>query len=538
MLLLLGILGVFSLCMSGFLVINTVSAQVTQQVHQIGIMKAVGGSPRQLVGMSLATILGFCLLALVVAIPLGVIGALELISYSTHLLDFDTSGFGLSPGVLGLELGAGVAVPFLAAAVPIITGNRITVREALASYGTGGRSEGAVNLDHGPRWLAALPQPLLLSLGNTVRRKGRLTLTLTAMILGGAIFIAVLSVRASLLHTLDDIFSYRNYDVQIKFSQPYNASRVQRETLSVPGVVKAEGWGLATAQRAGATGIAATDVAVVAPPAGSTLIKPVVLQGRWLRPGDRQSMVVNSDVLTNEPDLGVGRSVRFSINGRETTWTVVGIVRGVQAGPTAYVSYQALTHITGETGLVERVQVMTAQHDAANESRIARALEVHLKHAGLLIDSTQTTVDQRAILAANFDVIVVFLFVMAVLLGVVGGLGLMGTMSINVLERTREIGIMRAIGASNRETLQIVMVEGIIIAALSWVVATVVGVALSPALSGAVGSAFLHSSLDYTFSATGAILWLFAVLLIAGLASFVPAWRASRLTVRDVLAYE
>jgi putative ABC transport system permease protein len=97
---------------------------------------------------------------------------------------------------------------------------------------------------------------------------------------------------------------------------------------------------------------------------------------------------------------------------------------------------------------------------------------------------------------------------------------------------------MRAIGASNRETLQIVMVEGIIIAALSWVVATVVGVALSPALSGAVGSAFLHSSLDYTFSATGAILWLLAVLLIAGLASFVPAWRASRLTVRDVLAYE
>jgi len=137
-----------------------------------------------------------------------------------------------------------------------------------------------------------------------------------------------------------------------------------------------------------------------------------------------------------------------------------------------------------------------------------------------------------------FNIVIVFLLFMAILLGVVGGLGLMGTMSINVIERTREIGVMRAIGASDGAVLRIVLLEGVIIGLISWVIGGIVAIPASRALSSAVGQALLRAEPSYTFSTSGALLWLVIVLLLALFASFLPARSASRLTVREVLSYE
>jgi putative ABC transport system permease protein len=124
------------------------------------------------------------------------------------------------------------------------------------------------------------------------------------------------------------------------------------------------------------------------------------------------------------------------------------------------------------------------------------------------------------------------------LVAAVGSLGLMGTMSINVLERTREIGVMRAIGASDGLVLKIFMVEGIFIGGLSWLMGTAAALPISKLLSNAVGLAFIDTPLSFTFSTTGALIWLGIALILAAVASFLPAWNASRLTVREVLAYE
>jgi putative ABC transport system permease protein len=137
-----------------------------------------------------------------------------------------------------------------------------------------------------------------------------------------------------------------------------------------------------------------------------------------------------------------------------------------------------------------------------------------------------------------FEVIIVLLLVMAFLLAVIGGLGLMGTMSINVLERTREIGVMRAIGASNRSVRRIFITEGVIIGVMSWIVGTILAYPFSKLLSDLIGHQFLNAPLVYTFSLTGAFIWLALVVVLAAIASFLPAWNASRITVREVLAYE
>jgi len=107
-----------------------------------------------------------------------------------------------------------------------------------------------------------------------------------------------------------------------------------------------------------------------------------------------------------------------------------------------------------------------------------------------------------------------------------------------VLERSREIGVMRAIGASDGAVIQVFLVEGLLIGALSWVAGTAFSLPISRVLSDVVGNAFMQHPLTYTFSPEGAALWLGLVLVLAGVSSILPALRAARLTVREVLAYE
>jgi putative ABC transport system permease protein len=130
------------------------------------------------------------------------------------------------------------------------------------------------------------------------------------------------------------------------------------------------------------------------------------------------------------------------------------------------------------------------------------------------------------------------LLIMAILMAAVGGLGLMGTMSLNVLERTREIGVMRAIGASNGAIRGIVMVEGMMIGMISWLIGVLLAIPLGQLLSDALGAIIFQTPLHYTVAPDGVVIWFIVVVVISTLATILPAQNASRLTVREVLAYE
>src|SRR5262249_56462220 len=115
------------------------------------------------------------------------------------------------------------------------------------------------------------------------------------------------------------------------------------------------------------------------------------------------------------------------------------------------------------------------------------------------------TASQRALDRTNFGLIVTFLLVMAILLAVVGGLGLTGMLSINVLERSREIGVLRAIGAGPGDLVRLVTVEGLTVAVLRWPVSVPLALPVGRVLSSAVGRLFLGAPLDYHYSVAPAL---------------------------------
>ncbi|MBK9712283.1 MAG: ABC transporter permease [Kouleothrix sp.] len=539
MLLILGVLGAMSLLMSGFLVVNTIGALLMQQYRQIGVMKSIGADTRQITGMYLATVLAYSLLALLVAVPLGALGAYGFTGYLAKLINFDVLDYAIPPQVLVLEVACGLVVPLLAALWPILSGARVTVREAISSYGLGHGRFGKRRLDRMLERVRFLSRPMLLSLRNTFRRRGRLALTLTTLTLGGALVIGVFSVRAGLLMTAERvIFTFWRQDLIANFSQSYRVDLLDQEARKVPGVVRVEPVSSAWMRRLRPDGTESDDISLNGVRFDNDLINPTVLSGRWLQQGDQNAIVISTDMTKNEDDLKVGDDVTFKFGERELTWRVVGIYQGGLQPARGFTTYDYLASVIHRPGQAGWVQVVTDQHDLATHQRVARDLDQHFKAVGIRLSSTQTIDDARATISNQFSVVVVFLMIMALLMALVGGLGLMGTMSINVLERTREIGVLRAIGASTGAILQIVIAEGVLIGLISWLLGGLLALPLSLLLSNAVGEAFLQMPLTFVFSLPGLLIWLGVVMALAGLASFLPAWNAARLTVRDVLAYE
>ena len=382
----------------------------------------------------------------------------------------------------------------------------------------------------------------MLSLRNTFRRKSRLVLTLLTLILGGTIFIAVLNVYASMNQTLADVFKNWQFDILIPFERPYRTDVIEEIAKQIPGVTKVESWGYTSARRLRPDDSESESLTLFAPPAQTTMVQPEIIEGRWLVPGDENALVVSTDTVRAEKDLKVGDEITLKISGRKTTWRIAGIIRvvGFRGGiGVAYANYPYYARVIGQVGRAGSVQLVTEQHDTASQLKLKKALEDSYLQAGLRASAGGITSGQiRDNNEMFFNIITALLLAMAFLMAIVGGLGLMGTMSLNVLERTREIGVMRAVGASNGAVRRIVLIEGITIGLLSAVIAIALSFPLGQGLAALVGEAIFQLPLSYVISVNGIIMWLVIVMILATVSSLLPAYNASRLTVREILAYE
>jgi putative ABC transport system permease protein len=238
--------------------------------------------------------------------------------------------------------------------------------------------------------------------------------------------------------------------------------------------------------------------------------------------------------------LKVGDWLTINVDEKETKWHIVGVysITGNVSPPLLYVNYEYLSKLVGAPGQVYSLRVLTDQHDAISQRRISDQLQALYEAQGISINSPQLGAEFVRDQKAQTDVLVYFMLGMAVMIAIVGGLGLMGTMSINVLERTREIGVMRAIGASNADIQGIVIVEGMVIGLISWAISILIAIPITGVLCFGVGMAILTAPMPAVYGITGIIAWLIFTLVLATIASALPARRASRLTVRDTLAYE
>jgi putative ABC transport system permease protein len=388
-------------------------------------------------------------------------------------------------------------------------------------------------------WNFHIPRPFIISLRNTFRRRGRLILTLFTLTMGGAIFIAVFNVRVTLHSYIEQIGSYFRADVTLDFDKAYRLSEVQQFVSQVEGVERAEGWQFINAELLYPDGEVVDNLNILAPPADSELVSPIIISGRWIKADDVRKLAVSEAILTYYPDLQVGDFLTLKLDGREEMWEVIGIFKFVgREGVLAYTPFEYSSQMLNLANRSSSFRVVTTQHDRDYQDLIAERLDDFLRESGFKVRQAVSGLASLDSAAESLDILVAFLLIMAILTAIVGAMGLAGTMGMNVLERTREIGIMRAIGADDISVMRTVIAEGFVIGSISFILAIILSIPFTYLLSYIVSIAIFETPITVVFTFLGYTIWFGLIIILSVIASILPARNAARLTIREVLAYE
>lgn len=540
--------GAAALLLSAILVANMLGGLFTQQIPQIGIMKAIGARSGQIGRLYLAMTLLVAAAATLLALgPAILIGRASLKAF-LGFLGIEAASLAAPWWTYVVILAAGLCLPPLMALIPLVSTSRTTVRAAMDHRGLGSGARTSTGV---LAWLGrihGLDRGLLMALRNTIRRPAQFLLAVGLLASAGTVFVAGISLSDGVKAIDEERRAQRNWDVEVQLAGPALVDQVTAMVGRVPGVSRVEGWNRAQSGVAGPGQIPLTRtypdqghgrISVTAVPAGTTMLPPPkLLEGRWLNPGETGAVVLNQITRKSTvPDVHAGDTVQLFVGGKPTAWRVVGIVeeRGGHGG--VYATAEGFADAMGQPQRVNQLRIATDSHDEQTRKAVAAAALESLTAAGLKVESAASVSRSDAISAGHLGPVIMILLAIAIAMGVVGGIGLAATMSANVLDRTREFGVMQAIGAAPEAVRRIVIAEGVFLALASCLVAVIPALALTVALGAGLGNLFMYAPLPFRVSILAAGIWIALVILGALLATEAAATRASRLTVRAALAY-
>jgi putative ABC transport system permease protein len=316
----------------------------------------------------------------------------------------------------------------------------------------------------------------------------------------------------------------------------------------VAGVAQAEMWSRYNANlllndgRQGREKEAGLGAELIGIPNGSTIFRPILVAGRWLLPQEGYAILI-SQAMADLNEIGVGDSVTLDLGVYgEQDWVVVGIfqdIYGFQIGTTdpIYANQQAVFAATKQYNRGRDLYVQSENRTETATETMVNRVKTLFEARQVDVNTSETLYDLRRGTENQFNILITMLLSLAIIVAAVGGIGLMGSLSISVVERTREIGVMRSIGAQDGVIIRTFVLEGILQGLLSWVLVLPLAFALSRPLADALGMVVIGTTFDFRFSGLGVLLWLILIVVISGGAAIIPARHAANISVRESLAY-
>jgi putative ABC transport system permease protein len=570
-----------SLFVAAFLIYNTFNMLIAQRGRELALMRAIGATRGQVLRSVLVEAVLMALVAVVLGIMLGYVLALGLAALFASIgLDL-TSGIAITPASMLWAAVVGFVVTLVAAIVPASRASRIAPVAALREAGTADEGVGRVrtavgvvlliasaviitvgldNPDTGTRALqtalgsllllvavvtlspalsvalVAIIAPVVRLLGrtpgklaarNAARAPRRLATTASALTIGLALVVAVTiitsSAKASLEQLVDDSFQ-AELIVTTQTQQPFD-TKIADEIGEIDGVE------FVISESGGNARVDGEDQQIVAIGGGplDSVYSVDAVTGEFGSLTEGKA-VVSTD-LADDRGWKIGDKVPVLFpSGEEQTFKIVGNFESNSLISGLVIPLDDYRELGGAAQ--DRALLVTLEPDADSESVLEQVEEAAAANP-LIEVLDQSEIKEQS--AAQLNQLLYLVYAMLALSVIIAALGVVNTLALSVIERTREIGLLRAVGATRRQIRRAIRWEAVIVALLG----AILGIAAGIAAGTAMQQALAETGIDILDIPVGTLLIILAVSVLIGiLAAVLPARRAARLNMLEAIATE
>ena len=465
-----------------FLIATTMNTLIAEQAHEIAILKTLGGRRRQIGGSLLRTAAMLGAAGAVIGAVLGVAIAYLLAQYFAEKLVDVSFGFGIAIGVVVASLLLGPVLAVAASLPALRRALRRPVAETLADKGTSGYGSGQLDrlvARSGMLSGTKIPGSARMGVRNVLRQKRRSIaaiaqvavaagLAITFLALGQSVT-AVISQTVGLLH-----FSFSAGMAGTTDTRPFG-SQALTVAASTPGVTGAEPVETSSVQYDGQT--------YVAWGLGTHPLYAYRLSaGHWFTSADTVAdtrtaipPVVLGPAVARVTGARVGQVLTLTMAAGPTRARVIGIDTGqLNAGDTVYFPLPVLERLDGGPGTADSIWLSTASSSHAVVDRATAAAAARLAAAGYPVSTQELYVTEAQITAADTSILTI-VEILGLLVVAITLMGLVSALSMGVIERTREVGILRCVGARGRQIRRIFSWEAVALAVVGWVLGVLLG---------------------------------------------------------------
>ncbi len=585
--------GVAALVMGGFIIFNTFRTVVAERRRDIGMLRAVGASRRTIIGLILAEGLLQGVIGTAIGIVLGYLMAVGLLGLITgmmqSLVHITVGAPVITPGLIILTIALGVGVTLLAGLLPALSATRVTPLDALrpASAEVEQRSAGRgaivgtvlviaalLALVSGQIALAGLGSLLFLvglvllsptlvrpvaaafsgvlsvlyaregtgglAQGNLTRQPTRAAITASTTMIALAIIVSVAgmlsSFKVSFLGVLRDTLGSDYLLVPPAIALWGNDvganQQLAGDLRAVPGV------GVVSALRFAPSASGATSLSILGidpvtyPQVAKLKFDAGEPAAAFAALGSGRALIVNG-VMAAALGVKVGDVVPLTTATGQQDYTVVGLAGDYLNAKvvTGWISHANLAADFGSTAdIFLQINLAPGADAAAVEAQFAPLLADYPQFH--LVSSAAYYTENAVV----FDQVFAGLYVLFIVLALPSLIAILNSLAIGVIERTREIGMLRAVGATQRQVWRMIMVEALLLSGLGTALGLLGGLYLGYVLTAALSLAGYQ--VVYSFPASGVLMALAVGLLCGVAAALVPARQAARLEVVRALRYE
>jgi len=525
-------IGGLAILLSLILLMNVISSIMSTQIKQIGIMKAIGGSYWQITTMYLLGVGILSVVAIIIAIPLAYKVSLAYAGFIDDQLNFNLLNKTIPFEVISTLIALSLLVPLLVAFFPIRSSVKMTVKSAinnnLLRSSTAGKS--ILRTSKLPLWLK-------MSIDNLFKNKKRLVISVFNLGLGIALIFIAFNVSYSLRNTFAKSTEREKQDISIMLDKKHSKEEVLNALENDVNISKIELWERGYASFIFSDSIKGKSFSIIYFQDNTTLLDLPVIEGKMPTIWDN-NILVNTAFLAAYPDYCVGDSIPLIIGNEYKQLYISGIVK-ILSSPTAYMSKSGLEsfHLKNVGKTVLKIKLVDNIPLTSMNKKIThyenRLVENHINAT-----YSSNMVEKIQVLKDHILVILYFLIAMSVLVLLVGGLGVISAMNISIIERKREIGIMRSIGGKPFQIQKIIIVEMLMFGILSWGLFWLISIPISKIISDFFGQLIIETKLDYASEPIAIPITFIIMLLVVFFALIFPLQKAKKITIKEAIMYE